>query len=202
LILLSSIDQACDSDTLAKIGFAAALTKPTRVSELLECIERVMSVSSDAWHQRSQPMLTRARLEAVESVLKYSGEVLVVEDNPVNQKVARRFLERMGLTVTIAADGQQGVALYQSSHFDVILMDVQMPVLDGCAATRAIRKLEHGTQKHIPIVALTADAMVQQLEECRAAGMDDHLTKPIEVEALRSTLGKYLRQPAAIGLAS
>jgi CheY-like chemotaxis protein len=144
------------------------------------------------WHQRSQPIVTRARIEAVETARKYAGSVLVVEDNLVNQKVAQRFLEKLGLSVTIAVDGAAGVAAYAADRFDLVLMDLQMPVMHGYAATQHIRKLELQQGTRVPIVALTADAMSQHLEMCRSVGMDDHLSKPIEIEQLRAVLDRYL----------
>ncbi len=116
-----------------------------------------------------------------------SGSVLLVEDQLVNQEVARRFLERLGWKVTIAADGAAAVAAFCERPFDLVLMDVQMPVMDGLEATREIRRREVLGQ-HTPIVALTASAMTGELERCRQAGMDEMLTKPIDFARLRATL--------------
>jgi two-component system sensor histidine kinase/response regulator len=122
--------------------------------------------------------------------------VLLVEDNFVNQKVAVRFLERLGCTVEVASNGAEGVAACQERQFDIVLMDLQMPVMDGMTATRKIRDWE--TSRHTPIIALTANAMTGDRELCEAAGMDGYLTKPIEVERLRSVLAKYgLEKPDA-----
>jgi two-component system, sensor histidine kinase and response regulator len=109
----------------------------------------------------------------------------------VNQKVALRMLERLDYQVHVVADGSAAVAAWQSGSFDLILMDCQMPKLDGYEASKAIRKLEEGT-RHIPIVALTAHAMKGAEEECRAAGMDDYLTKPIDREKLEACLETLL----------
>jgi CheY-like chemotaxis protein len=100
-----------------------------------------------------------------------------------------RFLERLGCTVEVASNGAEGVAACRERHFDVVLMDLQMPVMDGMTATRKIREWE--TSSHIPIVALTANAMTGDRELCEAAGMDGYLTKPIEVERLRNILAKF-----------
>jgi two-component system sensor histidine kinase/response regulator len=113
--------------------------------------------------------------------------VLVVEDNEVNREVARRFLERLGLKVVVAPDGQAALDACSERDFDLILMDVQMPVMDGLTATRELRKRE-GDRKRTPIVALTASAMSGELNRCLAAGMDGLLTKPLEVERLRQVL--------------
>jgi CheY-like chemotaxis protein len=120
---------------------------------------------------------------------RFVGQVLLVEDNFVNQKVAVKFLERLGCGVEVANNGAEGVAAFQARSFDIVLMDLQMPVMDGMAATRKIRELE--TAGHVPIIALTANAMSGDRERCEAAGMDDYLTKPIEVDRLRSILVKF-----------
>jgi PAS domain S-box-containing protein len=117
-------------------------------------------------------------------------EILLVEDNPVNQRVARRLLEKMGHHVTVANNGQEAVSFVEKSGraFDVVFMDVQMPVMDGLDATRAIRRMELPTGHHLPIFALTAHAMKRDEERCLEAGMDRHLTKPINTEAIQAAL--------------
>ena len=118
--------------------------------------------------------------------------MLLVEDNAVNQKVAVRFLERMGCTVRVADNGVRGGARLRRSTFDIILMDLQMPVMDGITATMRIRELETGDGRPTtPIVALTANAMASQLERCVEAGMDGFLTKPLEIPRLHETLTKF-----------
>jgi CheY-like chemotaxis protein len=121
---------------------------------------------------------------------RYSGSVLLVEDNPVNQKVAVRFLERMGCRVRVADNGAEGVRAYQEMAFDIVLMDLQMPVMDGLTATRRIREIETGGRA-TPIVALTANAMAGQLERCMEAGMTDFLTKPLDIGRLHETLERF-----------
>jgi two-component system, sensor histidine kinase and response regulator len=122
---------------------------------------------------------------------RHGRNVLVVEDNPVNQKVAQRFLERLGCRVTLAVDGAKGVSAFEGGRFDLVLMDLQMPELDGFEATRRIRELERGRSCRIPVVALTANAMSGQAELCTAAGMDGLLAKPIDINQLRATLDRY-----------
>ncbi|MFL6578850.1 MAG: response regulator, partial [Povalibacter sp.] len=113
-------------------------------------------------------------------------------DNPVNQKVAVRFLERMGCKVRVADNGAEGVKAWQEARFDIVLMDLQMPVMDGLTATRRIRELELTRgQVGTPIVALTANAMTGQLEKCLEAGMSGFLTKPLEIARLHETLDRY-----------
>jgi two-component system, sensor histidine kinase and response regulator len=189
LVMLTSLDRHGDTPRLAALGFAAYLTKPVRERELIDAVARVMCGAPRQWQMDTQPMITINMLTESSSQQRYGGHVLLVEDNFVNQKVAVRFLERMGCTVEVASNGAEGVAACQQRHFDVVLMDLQMPVMDGMTATRKIREWE--TTGHIPIIALTANAMTGDRELCEAAGMDGYLTKPIEVERLRNVLKRY-----------
>jgi len=121
---------------------------------------------------------------------RFSGRVLLVEDNEVNQRVAQRFLERLGCTVVLAENGEQGVQAWEREEFALVLMDIQMPVMDGYSATRLIREQERAG-RHTPVVALTANAMKGQLERCLEAGMDGLLTKPIVLDRLREVLDRF-----------
>jgi two-component system, sensor histidine kinase and response regulator len=189
LVMLTSLDRHDDTPRLAALGFAAYLTKPVRVRELIDAVARVMSGGPRQWQMDTQPMITLNMLTQSAAPQRFRGHVLLVEDNFVNQKVAVRFLERLGCTVEVASHGAEGVAACQQRHFDIVLMDLQMPVMDGMTATRKIREWE--TTGRVPIVALTANAMTGDRELCEAAGMDGYLTKPIEVERLRNVLTKY-----------
>jgi CheY-like chemotaxis protein len=159
------------------------------VRELIDAVARVMSGGPRQWQMDTQPMITQNMLSQPPAQQRFTGQVLLVEDNFVNQKVAVRFLERLGCSVEVAGNGAEGVAACQQRHFDIVLMDLQMPVMDGITATRKIREWE--TSSHIPIIALTANAMTGDRELCEAAGMDGYLTKPIEVERLRNILAKF-----------
>jgi CheY-like chemotaxis protein len=117
-------------------------------------------------------------------------KILLAEDNPVNEKVATHTLRRLGYEVHAVANGRDAVAAWRDGRYDLILMDCQMPILDGYEATREIRTLEAG-QQHIPIVALTAHAMKDDDVKCKAAGMDYHLTKPLDRERLQACLDQY-----------
>jgi two-component system, sensor histidine kinase and response regulator len=201
MVMLTSLDRHGDTPRLAALGFAAYLTKPVRVKELLQAVSKVMSGEPRQWQMDTQPMITRNTLAQSAAQQRFSGHVLLVEDNLVNQKVAARFLERLGCSVEIAGNGAEGVAAAAARHFDIILMDLQMPIMDGMTATRKIRELE--TLQQTPIIALTANAMSGDRERCEAAGMDDYLTKPIEVERLRATLSKYgLALPESAAMAA
>ncbi len=189
LVMLTSLDRHGDTPRLAALGFGAYLTKPVRVRELNNAVARVMSGGPRQWQMDTQPMITLNMLRQSAAQQRFSGHVLLVEDNFVNQKVAVRFLERLGCTVEVAGNGAEGVAACQQRHFDLVFMDLQMPVMDGMTATRKIRAWE--TTGHLPIIALTANAMTGDRELCEAAGMDGYLTKPIEVERLRNVLTKF-----------
>jgi len=189
LVMLTSLDRHGDTPRLAALGFAAYLTKPVRVRELIDAVARVMSGGPRQWQMETQPMITLNMLTQPPAQQRFAGHVLLVEDNFVNQKVAVRFLERLGCTVEVASNGAEGVAACKERRFDIVLMDLQMPVMDGMTATRKIRDWE--TAAHTPIIALTANAMTGDRELCEAAGMDGYLTKPIEVERLRNILAKF-----------
>lgn len=192
LVMLTSLDRQGESKHLSALGFAAYLTKPIRTRELFDCVENVLSGEARQWQMEMRPMITRGTLSQEQAKLRFAGDILVVEDNLVNQKVAARFLERMGCTVQIAGHGADGVEAFVNKKFDLILMDLQMPVMDGLTATRAIRDLEkQDARRRTPIIALTANAMRGDQERCEAAGMDGFLTKPIEIERLRDALTKF-----------
>ena len=141
-------------------------------------------------HPRSEGDKTRGHAIETASARRYCGKVLVVEDNAVNQKVAQRFLERLGCEVVIAANGAAAVEACNAERFALVLMDLQMPVMDGFSATRRIRESED-FRNRIPIVALTANAMAGQLERCLNADMDGLLTKPILIDRLHEILDRF-----------
>jgi CheY-like chemotaxis protein len=114
--------------------------------------------------------------------------ILLAEDNVINQRLVMRLLEKQGHTVEVVSNGREALAAVVERPFDLVLMDVQMPEMDGLEATAAIRAQEHQTGQHLPIIALTANAMKGDAEVCLAAGMDDYVSKPIRMEALRAAL--------------
>jgi CheY-like chemotaxis protein len=124
--------------------------------------------------------------------------ILLAEDNSVNQRVACRLLEKRGHTVAVACNGRQAIDLFDERAFDLVLMDVQMPEMDGFEATAAIRAREKATGHRIPILAMTAHAMKGDQERCLAAGMDGYVTKPIKPAALLAAIAAASREPVAL----
>jgi signal transduction histidine kinase/CheY-like chemotaxis protein len=198
LVLLTSSGRGDEQKLFAQIGFAAYLHKPVAQRDLIECLSMTAATSAEAWHNQTQPIITAAALSG--SRERSRRRVLVAEDNPVNQKVARRLLESLGCTVEVADNGRIAVEMFERDAFDMIFMDCQMPVMDGYQATAEIRRREDG-RSHVPIIALTAHAMKGSDEASRAAGMDDHLTKPIDRSRLCDCMDRFLSaQVAEAGL--
>jgi CheY-like chemotaxis protein/HPt (histidine-containing phosphotransfer) domain-containing protein len=159
------------------------MTKPVKQSALLQCIQEVVGTAR----------AVTAPAHAVNGDTLRNMQVLLAEDNIVNQKLACRILEKLGATVTIADNGEAAIAALAAATFDVILMDCQMPVLDGYETTRRIRMGAAGVDaSKLPIIALTAHALGGDRDRCLAAGMNDYLTKPIDPAALRSRLEELL----------
>ncbi len=185
LIMLTSGGRAGDSVKRHELMIAASLMKPVKQSELFDVI---VSITANAG-PRSEPAPA-----AVQQPGKSMGalKILLAEDNLMNQKLATGILARHGHQLTIANNGLEAVAAYQTERFDVILMDVQMPVMDGFAATAAIRQLEKVSGTKTPIVAMTAHALKGDRERCLAAGMDDYLSKPIRSKQLAAILETLL----------
>jgi CheY-like chemotaxis protein len=196
LILLTSSGQQGDGPMFADIGFAGFLMKPVAQRDLSECLILVIGTAAEARHLPNQPLVTQHSLQAQRA--RSGSHILLAEDNIVNQKVARRLLEKLNYRVYVVADGVAAVAAWQTGTFDLVLMDCQMPGMDGYEATREIRKLENG-KRRIPIVALTAHAMRGDEEKCRAAGMDDYLSKPIDRAKLEVCVDRLLPSTVSTG---
>ena len=188
LVLLTSSGMRGDGSRFAQLGFAGYLIKPVSQQELIDCLLLVLGANADEWHAQIQPIVTRHELRVLRP--RDRKHVLLAEDNEVNQKVARRLLDKLGFSVSVVQNGREAVQAWEVGGVDLILMDCQMPELDGYEATREIRRREC-SGRHVPIVALTAHAMAGADDECKAAGMDDYLTKPIDRERLRNCLERY-----------
>ena len=197
IIMLTSAGRRGDAARCREIGISAYLTKPIKQSDLLDAITNVLAAKpKDLVHQL---LVTRHSLRDLPSAAPPGTaralRILVAEDNLVNQRVAVRMLERRGHQVLVAGNGREALETLDREHFDVILMDVQMPLLDGLETTRRIREREQGTGQHISIIAMTAHAMKGDREQCLAAGMDDYLAKPINTAELYTVIEKH--SPAA-----
>ncbi|NLY02577.1 MAG: response regulator [Rhodopirellula sp.] len=176
LMMLSSGDRREDAARCRELGVAAYLVKPIRHNDLLRMLA---SVVGSAENDSDLPQAPQ-RFEACPQPLR----VLLAEDNAVNQKLAVRLLEKRGHRLVLVDNGAEAVAAFQREAFDIVLMDVQMPLMDGFAATRAIRETEQGTDRHVRIVAMTAYAMKGDRERCLEVGMDDYVSKPLRPEEL------------------
>ncbi len=186
LVLLTSAHGMRGAQDFAQLGFAAYILKPVSHRDLRECLGRIMSMELPRLHERTQPILIAERARDVPNL-----RILLAEDNLVNQKVARGALEKMGFKVDIVSNGADAIAAWKTDRYHIIFLDCQMPVMDGYQAAREIRRLEQGL-RHIPIVALTADAMKDAEQNCREAGMDEYLTKPFDRKQLRETIERLL----------
>jgi two-component system, sensor histidine kinase and response regulator len=189
LILLTSSGQRGDGRKFAELGFAGYLLKPVTHRDLTDCLMMVLGSQAEDWRMATQPIVTRHALRSHR--VRETQHILLAEDNVVNQKVACHILEKLGYRVDVAPDGQAAFTAWQSGRYQLILMDCQMPVMDGYETTRKIRSQETAG-RHTPVIALTAHAMKGADNECRAAGMDDYLAKPIDREQLQRTLSRWL----------
>jgi CheY-like chemotaxis protein len=180
-MMLTSVGQAGDAARCRALGISAYLVKPIRRRELLEAI-------CAALHEG--PMKAASQLVTKHSLREehHRHRILLAEDNEVNQKLAQRLLEKRGFEVTVVGDGRSAVAEHEEHPFDAILMDVQMPEMDGFEATAAIRKKEKTAGGHVPIIAMTAHALKGDEERCLDAGMDAYVSKPIRTAQLFTTL--------------
>ena len=176
ILMLSSADRPVATERCKELGIALCLVKPLKESELLEAI--ITALGSAGLHIRPIAVPEAREVGAP------SLHVLIAEDNPVNQRVVQSILEHRGHTFRITANGREALAALEQESFDIVLMDVQMPEMDGFQATAAIRSREESTGDHIPIIALTAHALKGYRERCLAAGMDGYLSKPIRSEEL------------------
>jgi len=219
LVMLTSFGQRGDATRMKDIGFAAYLTKPIKGSQLFDCLVTVLGEApSQSGDGQKQPLVTRHTLAEAK---KQKVRILLVEDNIVNQKLAKIMLTKVGYQVDVANDGKEAVEKYTTSpeHFGLILMDVQMPEMDGMEATAEIRKLEtrrseaeipssakqkRGNLKlknhnsttellnHVPIIAMTAHALKGDRERCIEAGMDDYVSKPIQPDKLLEAIERHI----------
>ena len=194
IVMLTSSGLRGDGARCRELGIEAYLAKPVRQADLLATIRRVLGSPARA---------EKRRLITIHSVRESQRRlrVLVAEDNAVNQLLAVRLLEKRGLEVVVAATGTAALDALANQSFDLVLMDVQMPEMDGLEATIAIRERERAgaSGHHVPIIAMTANAMVGDKEQCLEAGMDAYLSKPLQVAALFAAIESLV--PAKVELA-
>jgi two-component system, sensor histidine kinase and response regulator len=192
LILLTSVTQRSPSAELLEIGFGGYLTKPVKASALFDCLRMVLGGSGTPTGRRPRTLVTEALLDRSS---RKPARLLIAEDSEANRKLIRRVVQRAGYECDEVANGQEALLACEQRHYDLILMDCQMPGLDGYAATRELRRRETG-RKHTVVVALTASAMKGDRERCLEAGMDDYTTKPIVRDSLLALIERWTQQRA------
>jgi signal transduction histidine kinase/DNA-binding response OmpR family regulator len=191
LVMMTSIGERGDAKRFASLGFAAYLTKPVRQSELSDLLDVVLN--RPAVSGADTEIVTRHTLNEMQ---RPHTRLLLVEDNLINQRVALGILKKFGLEADTAPNGQEAIAALKTHAYDLVLMDVQMPEMDGMEATRLIRDPNTGTlNPRVTIIAMTANATEDDDRSCLAAGMSDYISKPISAQALSDKLNKWL--PAA-----
>jgi CheY-like chemotaxis protein len=184
VMMLTSGPQRGDIARCKDLDIAAYLTKPVRQSQLFDAIVKSLPV---------RPQWDRDQVPAMRPVLQTTQQrlrILLAEDNAVNQRLALRLLEKCGHQVAVTTNGREALAALDTGDFDVVLMDIQMPEMDGFEATAAIRSKERAIGKHMPIIAMTAHAMTGDRERCMGAGMDGYIAKPIRPAELFQTISK------------
>ncbi len=198
LVLLPSYGKRGHGQTAAEAGIAAYLQKPVRQSQLYDCLITLMA-ETDAVRDKEQSthLITKHSLRNISPVPdKTSGaaakaRILVAEDNAVNRKVALAQLESLGYAADVASNGWEALDALEKSRYDVVLMDCQMPEMDGFEATAEVRRREQGDSPRTVIVAMTANALEGDRRKCLAAGMDDYISKPVKIDALRQVLERW-----------
>jgi two-component system, sensor histidine kinase and response regulator len=192
LVMVTSMGQRGDAERLKHAGFSAFLAKPVKKAVLFDCLRVVMGLTDDPSNQ----LITRFTLEerkVSDGEPTRALKILLAEDNIVNQKVATGMLKKMGHGVVVVENGLEAVKAFEGKAFDLILMDGQMPVMDGLEAARQIRNREEKSKiGRIPIIAVTANAMKGDREKFLAAGMDDYLAKPIKRRNLEEVIGRVI----------
>ncbi len=198
MVMLTSMGARGDVRRLEAIGFAGYVTKPIRHEDL----QRVLTAAL-AEHRLPGVRAVATRHSTLEMINRFAGSkarILVVDDNITNQQVAQGVLKKMGMSVDAVANGVEALRALESMPYDLVLMDVQMPVMDGLEATRHIRDPQSAVRSHVvPIIAMTAHAMQSDRDKCLAAGMNDYLTKPVTRLALATALDRWLPKERADG---
>jgi CheY-like chemotaxis protein/HPt (histidine-containing phosphotransfer) domain-containing protein len=190
IILVAAVGQRGHGRETQEAGGSAYLTKPVRESDLYDCIVAAITIpTGTAGNEPAAPLITRHVIAAARARLR--SRLLLVDDNEVNQMLAVELLEREGYRVDVASNGRDALKALALTDYAAVLMDCQMPEMDGFEATATIRKGE-APGRHVPIIAMTANAMQGDRERCLASGMDDYLSKPIEQEKLYETVRRCI----------
>ena len=205
VIMATSLNWQGDLASIRNAGIETLLTKPIRRHDLISAASRAISGNRHPGWRSKRPQNVAAETDSdkIKAIATFNARVLLVEDNPVNIEVAVELLTSMGCMVQTARNGLEALAQFKYETFDIVLMDCQMPIMDGLSATRRIREFELvQTKVRIPIVALTANAYAEDRARCIDAGMDDYLSKPYAEEQLSDTLKKWLKTEASNSAAS
>lgn len=191
LVLITSFTKRGNAKVASDAGFIGYLTKPIRKNDLLQCILMSLSATTKENPAENDVFITRHTIR--ENDFNQKVKILLVEDNEINQKLTVKILCKAGFNCDVASDGSKAVEAYQNQAYDVILMDCQMPIMDGYEATSNIRSIEAENNKiPIPIIALTADVMGEVIDKCHSHGMNDYISKPVSAEKLVETISKHL----------
>ena len=191
LIMITSTAKRGDGARLLKIGFEAYLPKPVRQSELYDCLIMLTNKNEQIKTDKNNKLITKYTIAELRETTK---SILLVEDNIINQKFALKLLTKMGFKIDIAANGKEGVEAVNNGDYDLVLMDVQMPILNGYEATKEIRLLKNKKKSSIPIIAMTANAMDGDREKCLEAGMNDYVSKPIKPITLKEVILRNIKR--------
>ena len=183
-VLVSTAPKKGHGERALEAGFSAYLQKPLKYAQLLDCVSSILS----AFEKQLEVTLT----QQIPKLPEKSELILVAEDNPVNQKVALLQLKNLGFAAHAVANGQEAVDAVTSGSYTLVLMDCQMPEMDGFQATKAIRKSEVLTGRRVPIIAMTANALEGDRDKCIAAGMDDYISKPVDAKKLQLVVTRWL----------
>jgi two-component system, sensor histidine kinase and response regulator len=201
VMLTSMVGQRGEAERARQAGILACLSKPVRQSDLYDCLVKAIAASheaassADSKHHAGSVTLSRSKAQ-------FQGRVLLAEDNPINQDVALAMLQAFNCPVEVVENGREAVEALSQRHYDVVLMDCQMPEMDGFSATAEIRRQEKTSGRRLPIIALTANAMQGDREKCFLGGMDDYLCKPFKQDQLRAILERWLPETPVEGEAS
>ncbi len=187
LVLVTAHDSPGFAKQALEHGFSACLTKPIKKSQLLNCLLEIVHSSTANPEIAFKDNFKDAKLD-----LSPDTTVLIVEDHQINQQVTQIYLQELGITSHIANNGKEAIEEYTKHNYSLILMDCQMPEMDGFTTTKLIRSMESKTNTHIPIIAMTAHAMKGDREKCLSSGMDDYLSKPVNPKEFRQKLTKWL----------